>query len=473
MYRFTVLLLAVLVLISPAFAQQSEQDVSYGGVNRLTPQQIAKKALDSTVVLLMKDANDQLVSVGSGFFLQPNVVATNNHVIAKAASGVVKRVGNNTEFDIEGVVAIDVKHDLALLSVPTNSGVPLLPLGDVSSVAIGDTVYAAGNPEGFEGTFSEGVISGIRGTDDDKRFQITAPISSGSSGGPVLNTRAEVIAVCVSVVSTGQNINFAVPSNYLYPLILESRVGSVKPLVEDKESQSAASYYSDGEAKFSSGDYVGAIAGYDAAIRLNPNDSSAYFRRGYAKYRLKQYSAAIADYDVAIRLKPDDSYAYGNRGIAKHDLKQYSAAIADYNMAIRLNPSAGDYTCRGMAMADLGRYSSAIADYDVAIRLNPNDSSAYFRRGYAKYRLKQYFAAIRDFDAAIRLNPNNDFAYSHRGSAKTSLEQYFAAIRDFDAAIRLNPNDDFAYVSRGIAKEELGHYSEATCRLRRSHTTQT
>ena len=219
MYRFTVLLLAVLVLISPAFAQQSEQDVSYGGVNRLTPQQIAKKALDSTVVLLMKDANDQLVSVGSGFFLQPNVVATNNHVIAKAASGVVKRVGNNTEFDIEGVVAIDVKHDLALLSVPANSGVPLLPLGDVSSVAIGDTVYAAGNPEGFEGTFSEGVISGIRGTDDDKRFQITAPISSGSSGGPVLNTRAEVIAVCVSVVSAGQNINFAVPSNYLYPLI--------------------------------------------------------------------------------------------------------------------------------------------------------------------------------------------------------------------------------------------------------------
>ena len=305
MYRFTVLLLAVLVLISPAFAQLSELDVSYGGVNRLTPQQIAKKALDSTVVLLMKDANDQLVSVGSGFFLQPNVVATNNHVIAKAVSGVVKRVGNNTEFDIEGVVAIDVKHDLALLSVPANSGVPLLPLGDVNSVAIGDTVYVAGNPEGFEGTFSEGVISGIRGTDYDKRFQITAPISSGSSGGPVLNTRAEVIAVCVSVVSTGQNINFAVPSNYLYPLIPESLVGSVKPLVvEDKESQSAASYYSDGEAKLISGDYLG----------------------------------AIADYDAAIRLKPDDFYAYSSRGIAKHDLKQYSAAIADYNMAIRLNP---------------------------------------------------------------------------------------------------------------------------------------
>ena len=355
MYRFTVLLLAVLVLISPAFAQQSEQDVSYGGVNRLTPQQIAKKALDSTVVLLMKDANDQLVSVGSGFFLQPNVVATNNHVIAKAASGVVKRVGNNTEFDIEGVVAIDVKHDLALLSVPANSGVPLLPLGDVDSVAIGDTVYAAGNPEGFEGTFSEGVISGIRGTDDDKRFQITAPISSGSSGGPVLNTRAEVIAVCVSVVSAGQNINFAVPSNYLYPLISESLVGSVKPLVEDKESQSAASYCSDGEAKLISGDYVGAIADFDAAIRLNPSYVEAYRYRRRAWYFLKHHFSAIADCDTAIRLKPDNAYTYTTSGLAKAGLGQYNAAIRDYDTAIRLDPNYTYIYGRGHAKADLGR----------------------------------------------------------------------------------------------------------------------
>ena len=184
----------------------------------------------------------------------------------------------------------------------------------LSSVAIGDTVYAAGNPEGFEGTFSEGVISGIRGTDDDKRFQITAPISSGSSGGPVLNTRAEVIAVCVSVVSAGQNINFAVPSNYLYPLILESLVGSVKPLVEDKESKSAASYYNDGEDKRKLGDYVGAISDYDAAIRLNPNDADFYWSRGMANKGLKDYFAAIRDFDTVIRLKPDDFFAYSSRG---------------------------------------------------------------------------------------------------------------------------------------------------------------
>ena len=458
MYRFTVLLLAVLVLISPAFAQLSKLDVSYGGVNRLTPQQIAKKALDSTVVLLMKDANDHLVSVGSGVFLQPNVVATNNHVIAKAVSGVVKRVGNNTEFDIEGVVAIDVKHDLALLSVPANSGVPLLPLGDVNSVAIGDTVYVAGNPEGFEGTFSEGVISGIRGTDYDKRFQITAPISSGSSGGPVLNTRAEVIAVCVSVVSTGQDINFAVPSNYLYPLILESRVGSVKPLVEDKESQSAASYYSDREAKFSSGDYVGAIADYDAAIRLSPDYVDAYISRGIAKYFLGDYFAAIVDYNAAVRLNPNEAGAYQKRALAWNLLKQYSRAIEDYDAVIQIAPDwPGVYTDRGNAKEQLEDHFGAIPDFDMAIRLNPNDSSAYFRRESVKWELKQYESAIADYDVVIRLRPNDELAYSNRGNMKVELGRYSAAIRDYNMAIQLNPSAG-DYVLRGGSKVRLGRY---------------
>ena len=157
-----------------------------------------------------------------------------------------------------------------------------------------------------------------------------------------------MIAVCVSVVSTGQNINFAVPSNYLYPLILESRVGSVKPLVEDKESQSAASYYSDGEAKFSSGDYVGAIADYDAAIRLSPDYVDAYISRGIAKYFLGDYFAAIVDYNAAVRLNPNEAGAYQKRALAWNLLKQYSRAIEDYDAVIQIAPDwPGVYTDRG------------------------------------------------------------------------------------------------------------------------------
>ena len=93
-------------------------------------------------------------------------------------------------------MATDEKHDLAILAV-SGSSISTLSLGDSDSVSIGDVVYVVGNPEGFEGTFSDGVISGVRGSNADsgKLLQMTAPISPGSSGGPVLNARGEVIGV--------------------------------------------------------------------------------------------------------------------------------------------------------------------------------------------------------------------------------------------------------------------------------------
>jgi hypothetical protein len=84
---------------------------------------------------------------------------------------------------------------------------------------VGDNVYAVGNPEGLEGTFSQGLVSGIRQRGSDSILQITAPISPGSSGGPVLNTKGEVVGVAVSTSTEGQNLNFAVPANYLAVLL--------------------------------------------------------------------------------------------------------------------------------------------------------------------------------------------------------------------------------------------------------------
>jgi hypothetical protein len=96
---------------------------------------------------------------------------------------------------------------------------------------IGDSVYAIGNPRGFEGTFSTGNVSAYRkfGPLTGLRMQLTAPISPGSSGGPVLNSFGEVVGVAVSSLGDSQNINFAVPRVYLAGLerAPESRMGRV------------------------------------------------------------------------------------------------------------------------------------------------------------------------------------------------------------------------------------------------------
>ena len=184
----------------------------------LTARQIAQNAFSSVVLLVMEDANGQPVSLGSGFFVMDDVIATNLHVIEGAASGYVKIVGQKIKYEIAGLVLADYQRDLALLKITGVKTSPLI-LGDINQVAVGDEVYAVGNPRGLEGTFSQGIVSSIRQIGSDMLFQITAPISPGSSGGPVLNTQGKVIGIAVATFSGGQNLNFAIPASYLAPLL--------------------------------------------------------------------------------------------------------------------------------------------------------------------------------------------------------------------------------------------------------------
>ena len=131
------------------------------------------------------------------------------------------------------------RKDLALLGRPSEPRIPPfgefeatlalhgLPLGDSSAVEVGEEVYAVGNPEGLEGTFSQGIISGIRRVGDRDLIQITAPISHGSSGGPVLNKHGQVVGIAVGAIRTGQNLNFAIPASELQLLVegIQSKTG--------------------------------------------------------------------------------------------------------------------------------------------------------------------------------------------------------------------------------------------------------
>ena len=404
-------------------------------VSAQTAPQIAEKALAATVYLEMQDSNGLPLGFGSGFFVRDNLIATNYHVIEGAARGTAKLVGQFSTYTIEGVTATDKTNDLALLKV-TVSGIKPLPLGNSSDVKIGETVYVAGNPHGLEGTFSDGIISSRRDPYIKERLQMTAPISPGSSGGPVLNSKGEVIGISFMTLVGGQNLNFAIPSRYLTELLTESK--PAKPLAEGNRSISAETYFTWGNTKYGFGDYKGAIADYDSAIRLKPDLADAYYNRGVTKDDLGQHLAAIADYDTAIRLKPDYAATYNNRGNAKGKLGQYSAAIADFDSAIRLKPDLAEaYNNRGNAKGMLGQYSAAIADYDTAIRLKPDNATAYNNRGTTKYDLGQYLAAIADYDTAIRLKPDLAKAYLNRGIAKYNLNRISEAKQDFRTALRL------------------------------------
>jgi len=170
-----------------------------------------------TLIVVENDVG-QPVSLGSGFIVRDGVIATNLHVIEGGSRGYAKLIGKSEKLSIEGTVGIDPVHDLALVQILGGRG-GTLSLSTNDAAEVGELVYAVGNPQGLEGTFSQGIVSGIRTVKSDRLLQITAPISPGSSGGPVLNSRGEIIGVAVATFRGGQNLNFAVPVEYLRKLL--------------------------------------------------------------------------------------------------------------------------------------------------------------------------------------------------------------------------------------------------------------
>jgi len=201
----------------PVPLQEQHLGLGFRPDQPLTPTEIARRASPSVVLLTMQDARGQPISLGSGFFVDKDVIATNFHVIDGAAAGYAKVIGRTAKLNIKGTVAVDALHDLALLQIDTSSTLRL-PVAPKPSVNIGDAVYAIGSPKGLEGTFSQGIVSSVRTLGSDRILQITTPISPGSSGGPVLDQSANVVGVSFASIEKGQNLNFAIPSDYLAAL---------------------------------------------------------------------------------------------------------------------------------------------------------------------------------------------------------------------------------------------------------------
>ncbi len=227
----SLVILSLAILLSGASSAQAQ-----------SAQEIAKKAFGSTVLLVMEDASGQPFSLGSGFFVRDGQIASNLHVVEGGARGYAKLVVQKAKYAIEGITAVDPKRDLVVLKISA-AGPPILALGDSDAVQVGESVYAVGNPQGLEGTFSQGIVSSIREVGTDKLLQITAPISPGSSGGPVLNTKGEVIGVSVATFRGGQNLNFAIPSSYLKALL--GKVGPAKAMPELRPSKAERSILAD------------------------------------------------------------------------------------------------------------------------------------------------------------------------------------------------------------------------------------
>lgn len=183
---------------------------------RLSPKEIVKRS--SPAIVRVEAGADR---VGTGFIVaESGLIATNLHVVAGMTDLRVVLYGG-AAFPVTRIAGLDPERDLVLLGIEPQKPLPTLSLGNSDVMSAGDSVIAIGNPLGvLDYSVSGGLLSSVRVVSDKLTvLQISAPISQGSSGGPLFNQFGEVIGVTTAIIASGQNLNLAVPSNYLQPLL--------------------------------------------------------------------------------------------------------------------------------------------------------------------------------------------------------------------------------------------------------------
>lgn len=235
------------------------------------PQDIFESISPAIVSIIAKTSNGEQV-VGTGFIIDSQgIVATSYHIAPLGAELSVKLKDGSVYPHEEGVMTVaSVEKDICIFKVNAQN-LPTVNLGSAQTSEVGESVYCIGNPLGYEYSFSDGILSGVRNVSGKlypniKFLQFTAPSSPGNSGSPLLNSQGQVIGVVSSGVQMGQNLNFAVAIDEAY-----GEIGCLYLWI--KQYQQAISYF-------------------QKVIQLNPTNAPWYDYLATAYRNLGQYQKA-------------------------------------------------------------------------------------------------------------------------------------------------------------------------------------
>src|SRR5438874_4609557 len=277
---------------------------------------LVRRIKPSAVAVETFDARGEKLARGSGFFIDKDRIVTNRHVIDGAYRAEV-HLTSGSNFPVKNVLAIDAEADIALLKVePPPSLVRALSL-ERTSPQEGESVVVIGNPFGLEGSVTNGIVSAVRDIPGFGRIiQITAPISPGSSGSPVVNMQGQVIGIATLQITGGQSVNFAIPSERISQLqsgALLSLSDLVAATGRNKRAKAVQSFR-DGLSFLSKDDCEKALPYFEKAVESDNNYAEAWAQSGFCKEKLGRNSEAIEASKKAVILRPS-AESYFNIGL--------------------------------------------------------------------------------------------------------------------------------------------------------------
>ena len=306
---------ALLLLLSVSVLTQSKRvDRSHTSVPKSLAD-LVRQIKPVVVSITIYDFDKKIIGRGTGFFLSSTIIVTNRHVIELANSAEIKTFSGET-INVQTIAGINKDADIALLKInPTSKQIKLSIFAETLPLE-GEDIFVLGNPRGLEWSVSTGIVSAIRSEENGKKLiQITAPISPGSSGSPVINMRGEIVGIATATVTGGQNLNLAIPSEQ----ILSTQQNREIKLT-DFSKISLAEKLKLSEEKRIKGREIGGrrdismlegcslqIPYYERAIQLYPQNAKAWNDLGFCFKLQGKFSEAIEAYGKAIALAEDEN----------------------------------------------------------------------------------------------------------------------------------------------------------------------
>jgi S1-C subfamily serine protease/cytochrome c-type biogenesis protein CcmH/NrfG len=400
---------------------------------------------------------------GTGFFIEPNVLVTNWHVIEGAASATV-RLADGTDQPVEGVLGGDQESDLVLLRVrPFDPPVQGLTR-NARSMEIGEVVRILGSPAGDAQVSIEGRVASRPITFDvlDTAIMLAATPDGGMSGAPVLD-RADRV---VGVLSRGTNSD---GNSFMVPIERVERIQRSKshfPLLVWSESQ-RVKVERRGEAAFAGGMAAFEAGAYDEAIQLleearelgltAPREATASYLIGDAHVNAGRDGPASAAYRRALAMAPRHAFSHAALGQSLRRLGHGPESVAAYERALALVPTlSGFHVGHGWALLLVRNAVAASAAFHHAVKLDPGAADAWTGAAVAALALDAAAESRVHAQRAIRLRPDLPQACFVMARACTRLEDWSCAARAYEAGLRLRPDADKARFELGRVQLELG-----------------
>lgn len=410
------LLMAALSASTPAMAK--------------TPSQVFEEVSASVVVVEVYDASGTQIGQGSGVIIAPGEVATNCHVLKDADRLQVRhgQVRHPARMRLS-----DADRDLCQITAAGLTARPVA-IGATKMLKVDSRVYAVGAPKGLELTLSEGIVSALREVAGGRFIQTTAPISPGSSGGGLFDENGSLVGLTTFYVSEGQNLNFALPVEWLRELPARHKART-------PAENSTVNWQTKALALQDRKDWEGLLAHAQQWVKVAPKNAAGWFHLGFAHSRLNQWAKTVDAFQQTLRLNPKDADAWYNLGLAYSKLDQLAKAVDAYQQALRLNPEdANEWVALGIVYGKLNQWEKALNAYQQALQLDPENAHAWVVLGSAYLHFNQWTKAVDAFQQALRLNHEDTVAWFGLGTAyagmgrRDQVTEVYRRLKGLDAA---------------------------------------